>query len=377
MKRTTRNVKQKAWKYIDMFPKFVSIVKTGANRIPFSALKLSEDDGFVEGYDIQKIVFGKAYNETVARMYLEDKGIVDYELTQQDDGLLFIESSNEFTDIKKISLNDMDIFVGKTDTATKQIKTKIISEEPIMQLDDENKEDEVVTVDTSKEPNADTAKLEDTQIDEPVVDEHADELGVESNIEPDTNSTIVTDKPETVEGDVKLEDKVAEDEFVSVELANSYISDLKAHAAYATVDSFIYTLRRNLIQLLEKGENLSDGIKGEVDTFATAVVSAFVAVKGIPDEDTVALSDEPTGENAVDSTDENSTDKDIITKLSELIDQKLQSLAETAKDVVDKEQVMLQTSKSDAGAFDVSQASDDTKPQKTQVSTNTKNLFGL
>lgn len=76
MKRKAKKVEQKAWKWENMYPQFVSIVETGANFIPFSSIKFSADeiDGdYSEGYDIAKIVFNTNHTEQHAKQFLEEK----------------------------------------------------------------------------------------------------------------------------------------------------------------------------------------------------------------------------------------------------------------------------------------------------------------
>ncbi len=374
MKRIKRSVTQRAWKYDEMFPTFVSIVPTGANRIPFAALKLSEDGEYGEGYEIKQIIFGAQFTEESATAYLEDKGITDYSLQKLSDGRLYVENSHEFTDVKSISLDNIEVFVGKTDYAAKQVKTQIVSGNPVMKL-----EDNVDTLEGEATVALEDATSTEVVTEEVTATEVADAEPVDVKLE-DNQETVeepVEETTETVEGETTTE---VEESTEVTELAlsdNCYIDSLKDNNAYYVVDTFIYKLRYNLQDILESKVDIDTRVKDEVVKFADAIVAHFNAIESIPEIETedLQMSDQSSIATAIEATPESLLIETITKKLAEF-QEKLDSALEKSTPEVDNTTIMLQTSKADVTAFDQSQTTE-VKPQVKQVTSNTKNLFGL
>jgi hypothetical protein len=172
MKRTAKKLEQKAWRYEDMYPQFVSIVETGANFIPFSTIKFADlGQEFTEGYDVAKIVFPISFSSDEIQKFLDDKQIIEYSVKLNEDGSSYVENPNLdlFEDTKTITMSDgVEIQVGKTTKATKQVKTKIEESKPVIVFSEvEELESVIVTADSGEVVD----EVVDGTVDEVEVDE--------------------------------------------------------------------------------------------------------------------------------------------------------------------------------------------------------------
>ena len=393
MKRKAKKVEQKAWKWENMYPQFVSIVETGANFIPFSSIKFSADEidsEYTEGYDIAKIVFNTNHTEQHAKQFLEEKNVVDYELKTDDAGKLYVDNPNleSFSDVKVITMQDgIEVHVGKTDKATVQSKTKIEEAEPMLKMSDEAETVETVALESEVAP----------ETEEVVAEEATDETDLEEVYEEGAEETVVQ---ETTEEVVQVENKFADNktlellgEFISTKMSdNEFTNYVDAKKTYLTMELLSYKLMDSVFYALQE-EDRETKVLQVAAQFGEAVLKLYNAL------DTVNMSSDEDDEEDEDEEDLDQTGAKIIgeeepevlleasTTEVDTITPAIQDLSSELKAIkaeldelkkqkeVDSTNVLMQTSKADVGAFDKSPTLEDNKPGV--YANNTKNLFGL
>ena len=373
MKRVKQKFQHTAWRYENMYPKYVSIVQTGANWIPFSTIKFSDEQmqEFTDGYEVASVKFPNTYGEGQAKQYLDSKGFTDYTLQFLDDGGIIVENPATFTDIKTITMGDIEVNIGKTNKAAKQVKTKIEDATPS-------------TVDIKAE---DTIALEDNitvEVDnvEDVADATEDTVEDVVSVSASTDDSVI----ETIE---PIVDVAQTDTTISL-AENPYIDRLKNDNPYSTVDTLLYQLRYRLVDILESKVDYAPRIIQETASFAEAIILSFSATDMLPEdsvvtgivdtpaeestetEDSVAMSDSNT--NTVSTEDTSNT----LVKLQEQVNE-LTNIVEKAlnsKTSVDNTSVMMQTSKADVSAFDKGADIEAPRASSPHVLKQQKNLFG-
>lgn len=393
MKRKAKKVEQKAWKWENMYPQFVSIVETGANFIPFSSIKFSADEidsEYTEGYDIAKIVFNTNHTEQHAKQFLEEKNVVDYELKTDDAGKLYVDNPNleSFSDVKVITMQDgIEVHVGKTDKATVQAKTKIEEAEPVLKMSDEAEAEAVETVSLKDEivdgvADEVVAKDEFTEGEEVVADEVTEENVTE----------------EVTETENKFQDKKTVEllgEMISARMSdNEFTNYVDSRKTYLTMELLSYKLMDTVFYALQE-EDRETKVLAVAAQFGEAVLKLYNAL------DTVNMSSDEDDEEDDDFEDEDldqtgatiigeeepevlleasTTEADTITPAIEDLSSEVKALKAELEEIkrqkeVDSNNVLMQTSKADVGAFDKSPTLEDNKP--SVYANNTKNLFGL
>lgn len=387
MKRKAKKVEQKAWKWENMYPQFVSIVETGANFIPFSSIKFSADeiDGdYSEGYDIAKIVFNTNHTEQHAKQFLEEKNVVDYELKTDEAGKLYVENPEleSFSDIKVITMQDgVEVHVGKTDKATVQAKTKIEEAEPVLKMSDE------------------TEVVETVALEAEVAEEVAEETNLEEVYEEGAEAEVTEEVSEVADEAVTEENKFQDKKTVELlgEMISARMSDneftnyVDSRKTYLTMELLSYKLMDTVFYALQE-EDRETKVLAVAAQFGEAVLKLYNALDTVnmsSDEDDEDEEDEDLdqtgariiGEEEPEVLLEASTTEtvSIIPAVEELTSE-LKALKAELEEIkkqkeVDSNNVLMQTSKADVGAFDKSPTLEDNQPKAHSVST--KNLFGL
>lgn len=404
MKRKPVKLERKAWKYDNMYPQFVSVVETGANFIPFSSIKFSEDLGeqLSEGYDIAKIEFSLSFSESDVVKYLDDKQIVDYVIQLKEDGSMYVENPDieHFSDLEVISMSEgVNIYVGKTSKATNQVKTKIEEYEPASTFSEgENQSAEEASVALASEETEEAPETETTEdISETEEDTITEDVAVEGEVlEVDNVEAEPVDETSEVVVQQSEGSKIAQAilNFHKLKMSdsdNEFLHSVDARKAYITIDLLNYQFLDTVYYAL-LDDDRETKIKEASTKFADAVLKVYQGLSLLSmsadydDEDeedidqtgaTIIGEEEPlvllsdTAEDNVDSI------KNTLESLqNEILSLKDELTKINATKTVDSEKVLMQTTKADVSVFDKGSTLEETN-KPSALNKSTKNLLGL
>lgn len=132
MKRKATKFTTKAKALTDPQPKFVSLVKAGANMTPFLAVKTagtSQEDDMLkvkrsDDHDIAGFKFSKEKFDSVDKVkaWLDAGGYSDYSIKEEDYGYS-IAGRTDLTDVREVTLEGVTTLVGKLPAETPVEKT--------------------------------------------------------------------------------------------------------------------------------------------------------------------------------------------------------------------------------------------------------------
>lgn len=392
MKRKAIKLKQKAWKYDDMYPSFVSVVKTGANKVPFSMIKMSEDEAVKEGLDIKKITFSLGTSETYVKSFLSNRAIEDYTIQTDEQGRLFVENPSEFSDVKSIVLEDgTEVDVGVTSSAVEQEKTKIEDYEETTAFS-EDKEDVVITAneDTADEV-VDSEVVETEATDTEVKEEEAEILASEQEVEAETKEEVSEQLSEP-----KVTAQLSEDQLsvvkhlidMKLKEHNDYTEFVDNYKIMIMFDTVFWLFRDKLARAFTDSEpsERNGKVMYEATEFGKACVAIYNTLDNIslsePEEksvvETEVITDEvsETEEVKLSEETEDTEINKLILSLKEELEAIKKQLANNEEENVDNTKLIMQTSKADVGAYD-KPGIEPTAQASQPLSKHTRNLFGI
>lgn len=402
MIRKPKKVRKEARLLMNVQPRYVSLVKRGANLTPWKIIKESEEMKYSETVDINKIVFSKTKFKSANEVssYLSDKGYESFEIKDEDGSfVVYGESADSFEDVSEIETDNVVFFVGKlkqpkedTEARGDVIDFEVQPDASPHGFSEESEKVEQVSDNTSTETIVTASEDEDEEEDEEFEDEDEEEE-IDETVYASQEAAKVKEQFDAFFSEI-AKDRAAiiamndceKMDFASI-ISRRQMYDLAYGSAISTLADVVYVSLVN-----EDYESLN----ASVTQYAEFVTETWKMnrKKYGKDSETVTESEvvkesEPVSEsteeivNESEVSAESETEVDLVAKISSLEEEiaKLsQIIAENNKAPVDNETISMQTSKvvhNENTQSLVEETEKETEKKSKELTEEQKQLFGL
>lgn len=391
MKRVTKEIKKRTFALKNALPRFVSIVDRGANFIPLSEVRFSDENEKYANVEINKIEFSKAVfkDKKSVETYMETNNYEDFSIEETEETFYVPGVENDkFTDIQAIEYDEGVLYsVGKLkEEVADSPVTAITDAEIIAPVEEfsENQEEQVTeeqeneeTVSASEDSTGEEGEVgESTEAVEEVKEEVALSDGTEVTVE-ETVSASESDAEQAQE-EVEASEEVRFEEFLSSVKFNANASpfreqmeNLKAAGVIFTFDSAAYSFMECAYSAVRQ-KNF-DSLKQSCNDFYSFMFALSEASANLEfNEETIIA--ESVGDTVIE-------EKFSFTKedLEALIEEKLTKFKENNSNTIDETEIVIQNSQR-IQTDEVVQENDKTDEDKRVEKFNadkTKDLFGI
>lgn len=349
MKRTPRKRTRSSTVLTNPDPKFVSLVRAGANLTPFMAVKaikeaveVAEEDMNLDTItkaadtDISKIIFpsDKFEDEQSVQTWLSEGNYDDYEIESEGDSFI-VKGAEDLTDVTEIAAGDVRVFVGKRPVEAEK------------EEEDNSAEAESAAAVVAKEDEADETPAEKTT---GVIAEQNQLKSINTGDESSKKETLDEDEGDAAEAEAEAtkDESVADPLTALKEFIAEKEEELKAKGLWEVNDlSMVF---KTLFWMVEDSDwnGLSESAKDEIVKAAEGILKALGTVM----QDTF---------------------EEFIGNFEDMASKEVES----EKEAEEAEAEVEETSEKDDGSEDTSEEVDDITSLKAQVSELTELVKNL
>jgi hypothetical protein len=401
MKRTKKKVEKRTYALKNAFPRFVSIVDRGANLIPLSELRFSEDgtERFAD-VDINRIVFSKEVfkDKEAVESYLQENNYEEYSIDEVEETFVVAGTdADKFSDIQNIEYDDgVMYFIGKLkeeiadepvtaiveseaidsvegfSEETPEVASEDAAEEVVAQSEEFNEEAQPEEVNTSGEEGEGGDSPEAAE----VVQESQEEVVTESEETAASVADSTTDASEIVQ---ESDTPVVEDKLKTFLTSEKYGEDYTdfRHQITEAQENRSFIMSFDYVTYVFNDCSFSALYNGDMDQFKKNCADYFKVVKALVDSSkNLSFSDEE-----VLDVEEATEEKFSFTKedLEALIEEKLQKYKEKEQPTIDETEIIIQnrqSTNSDELIVTNDKAEKNERVEKFNAQTK-KDLFGI